>query len=299
MKFTGFTDGADHPYDLCLKKVSSIVLAAQLCLLTTSSANEGDVPAPPAFTANCAACHLLDQTVVGPSLVEIANTYPKKKRADFVQWCIDPGKKREDMAQMPSMAHIPEEELIEVYDYIHKVTAGVVTIRKSKGDPYANSPLTTRRPRIQRTFIPHTGPASMFLALPTKDKLNVIWDTDKCRLRYISQGKADHWPYVKGNGAAEAKMGKVIYTESKSIFDSEEVQYLGYHVSKEGYPTFIYTVDNVEIAETITVESESIKRVIKSSSKMPEHTLPVKDGAELKTKAEASGGVITITHTSS
>jgi cytochrome c551/c552 len=50
---------------------------------------------PQAFTINCKACHLLEDVQVGPSLIEIAKLYPRKHKKEFLQWCVNPGKKRE------------------------------------------------------------------------------------------------------------------------------------------------------------------------------------------------------------
>ena len=50
-------------------------------------------PGEQAFKINCAACHLADVLVVGPSLVEVARNYPADKQADFITWAKTPGKK--------------------------------------------------------------------------------------------------------------------------------------------------------------------------------------------------------------
>ena len=64
---------------LSMKDVLSLLLVSPL-------AAEDKIPSPgeQAFKVNCSACHLLAIEVVGPSLVEIAKTYPRKKRGEFV-----------------------------------------------------------------------------------------------------------------------------------------------------------------------------------------------------------------------
>ncbi len=229
---------------------------------------------PLAFTTNCKACHLLDQVQVGPSLVEIAELYPKKNLKQFVKWCLKPGRKRDQMPQMPSMAHIPESQLIEIYDYIKTVTIGVKKVKASKIDPYATASMKTKRPRVERTFVPESGPASVIVALPTTHKHNIIWDTDSCRLRYISVGEIDNYPYLRSNGNSLAKVGDIIYRESNPIFIADRPQYLGYHLSQQGFPSFVYLVGNTKVTETITVKSGLLVRSFKSDLTFPNYQLP-------------------------
>jgi len=264
--------------------------------LLLSHAFAAEEKAPQAFVTNCQACHVLDRAVVGPSLVELAQLYPKKDKATFVKWCVDPQKKRPLMPQMPSMAHIPEKELVEIHDYILKVTVGVEKVRPSKEDPYAAAPANTRRPRVIRTFVPESGPSSMIIALPTPEKLNLIWDTDKCRLRYISQGEPDNYPYLRSNGNSFAKVGDILYRELGPVFPSDETQFKGMTVSKEGFPSLIYTVAGAEITETFSVDGSQIKRTFSSSGKLPDHQQPKQSGNKLVTTIEPAAGHLTITH---
>ncbi len=180
---------------------------------------------PLAFTTNCQACHLVDQSLVGPSLVEIAELYPEDNLSDFVKWCIEPGKKRDQMPVMPSMVHVPESELVDIFHYIKTVTVGVQKVKRPQTDPYATQAESIRRPRVERTFVPHSGPASMIVALPTDRKHNLIWDTDQCRLRYISEGETSRWPYLRSNGNALAEIGEVCFVEEEPVFESDRVQF--------------------------------------------------------------------------
>ena len=252
---------------------------------------------PAAFTTNCKACHLLDQALVGPSLVEVAELYPRKKRDQFIQWCLTPGHKREHLPPMPSMAHIPEDQLIEIYDYIKQVSVGVKKIRTSKGDPYATAPATTQRPRIVRTFVPEASPASLILALPTAQKHNIIWDTVHCRLRYITVGKVDNYPYLKSNGNSLAKVGDVIYRELEPIFSSQEIQYKGYRLNKEGYPSFLYQIGTTEVTESISVDGDTIIRSFQTTAKLPTHQLPDKGNDQLAVTSSQSDNSATISYT--
>lgn len=75
-------------------------------------------PAPAAPDAaqlfmNCAACHAPAMRLVGPSLAEIAQIYADNP-AGIVTWAMAPGKKRADMPQMPSFAHLGEPSLMEI-----------------------------------------------------------------------------------------------------------------------------------------------------------------------------------------
>jgi len=235
-----------------------------ICALgsTTSIA---EVKAPAAFTANCLVCHAPDTELVGPSLIEIAKLYPEKKSKDFIAWCIKPGRKRPDMPVMPAQAHIPKEQLKEIHAYIVATSSGKSARVKQKEDLFKKSPSSNKRPRITRTFLPKTGPASMLIALPTASKHNFIWDTDLCELRYISTGEIDNFPYLKSNGNSLAKPGKTILTSSPLFDSSSKKQFKGYSIDPGGFPTLNYTIDGVSYTESYTAISDIVTRTIKSS----------------------------------
>jgi mono/diheme cytochrome c family protein len=69
------------------------------------------------FEQNCAACHGVEKRLVGPPLTEIARIYAKNP-AGIVSWARAPGRKRADSAPMPSMAHVKEEQLSRIADYM-------------------------------------------------------------------------------------------------------------------------------------------------------------------------------------
>ncbi|GAB5561749.1 MAG: hypothetical protein SynsKO_33960 [Synoicihabitans sp.] len=261
------------------------------------SAEKGpELVAPEAFTLNCNACHLLDQALVGPSLVEIAELYPPANLDAFIQWCIEPQKKRDQMVEMPSMVHVPKADLVEIYHYIRLATVGVTRVKRPVNDPFATSPAKTRRPRVQRTFLPETGPASMVVALPTSQKFNLIWDTDQCRLRYISSGEPDSWQYWRSNGNALAEIGEVCYRESDPLFAAAEVRFMGYHISAEGMPAFVYRVGENTVTEKITTRGDQVVRTFTGSPRLPEYELPRDQGDQLKISAKFSENTLTLIH---
>lgn len=203
------------------------------------------------FTTNCSACHMLDQMVVGPSLVEIREIYNGKPE-DFLKWCIKPGKKRPNAIEMPSMVHVGEEGLREIYLHIMKVAEGVKAKEAKKGDPYVTSPVQTKRPQIQRIFMPDAGPAAIAVALD--QTMSLCWDAGQCRLRYSwNGGFIDGYPYWQGNGSSLAKvLGNIRYVESSSPFsDLGEPKFSGYRIEK-GLPVFKYRLGNCRITESFS-----------------------------------------------
>ena len=117
------------------------------------------------------------------------------------------------MIPMPAMAHVSEPDLSEIYTYIQNATKGIKQANVKAGDPYPDGATMTARPRIICTFMPDTGPASLYIALPTDVKHNIVWDTTHCRLRYITTGEPNAYRYYKGSGTGLATTGDTIYTE--------------------------------------------------------------------------------------
>jgi cytochrome c len=68
------------------------------------------------FKENCAACHAVNKTLVGPSMIEASQIY-KGNLSGLMQWIKKPGKKR-DGAQMPAQSHLSEQELKDVSEWI-------------------------------------------------------------------------------------------------------------------------------------------------------------------------------------
>lgn len=72
---------------------------------------------------NCAACHALNKVLAAPSLVEVYSLY-KDNPEGIVTWAKNPGKKRPEFAPMPSFAHLGDEKLRLVADYILEMVSG-------------------------------------------------------------------------------------------------------------------------------------------------------------------------------
>jgi cytochrome c551/c552 len=222
-----------------------IILFFAASALVVSAAPDGKL----LFTNNCSACHLPDQMVVGPSLVEIRTLYLGKPD-DFLKWCVAPQKKRPNAIDMPSMVHVGDEGLRAIYTHVMKVSEGVKEVKAKAGDPYVTSPVQMKRPQIQRIFMPNAGPAAIAVALD--NQVSLCWDAGECRLRYAwNGGFIDGYPYWQGNGSSLAKvLGNVRYTEKASPFKiSGEVKFSGYKVEK-GLPVFQYQLGDKKITES-------------------------------------------------
>jgi cytochrome c551/c552 len=202
------------------------------------------------FQANCAACHMPDQKVVGPSLVEIRGLY-QGKEDDFVKWCVKPFKKRAEAIEMPSMVHVGDAGLREIYKHVMQVSQGLVEKEMKSGDPFANSPTQAMRPQVMRIFMPNAGPAAIAVALDQVSSL--CWDAGECRLRYAwTGGFIDGFPYWKGNGSQLAQVvGTVKYIESESPFGAlaDNKKYFGYKM-ENGLPLFKYRIGESEVTES-------------------------------------------------
>lgn len=211
-----------------------------------------EIKEPVAFL-NCKACHALDKTIVGPTLINIRNAYPAESLEYFIEWCLNPGKKRPLMPQMPSMAHIPKEQLAEIHEYILAVTKGLQQPKEyAKKDLFKD----TKRPRVLRTFTPESSPASIVICLDTPEKHNIIWDSVGCHIAYITKGEFDNWPYLRSSGNALASPGKKVYTNEDPI--RTNTQYNGYRINADGLPTFLYSIGGKEFSDTVSHSAGSI-----------------------------------------
>jgi len=205
------------------------------------------------YSLNCAACHMLDQSVVGPSLVEIRSLYLNKPD-DFVRWAVAPGKKRPGAVDMPSMVHVGEPGLRAIHAHMMNLAKGVKEKKVAQGDKFAASPTQTVRPLVQRIFLPNSGPAAIAVALD--DKVSLCWDAGECRFRYAwTGGFLDGYPYWKGNGSSLAKIaGTVRFTQTKPLLADAKPKFEGYDIAG-GLPTFRYQLsradDHLEFAESV------------------------------------------------
>ena len=75
---------------------------------------------------NCAACHAVDKVLAAPSLREVYSIY-KGNPDGIVTWARNPGKKRPEFAPMPAFAHLGDEQLHLVADYILQIAAPETT----------------------------------------------------------------------------------------------------------------------------------------------------------------------------
>lgn len=69
------------------------------------------------FNQYCAACHKPNERLVGPPITEMVSIY-KNDETGLVNWIKNPGKKRDDMPQMPGFPQLSNDELKELSKYI-------------------------------------------------------------------------------------------------------------------------------------------------------------------------------------
>jgi azurin len=118
-------------------------------------------------------------------------------------------------------------------------------------------PFPLEYPLIYRTFMPDCSPAAIAVALsPTH---SYCFDAGKCYLRYAWTGgfvdNTDHW---KGNGNALGKIQGTIYFKDKATYPLRvgkadklpDVDFKGYQLANR-LPTFRYSLDGVEVRETL------------------------------------------------
>ena len=230
------------------------LLTACLGLTPLASAQDGKL----LYEQNCAACHLPDQMVVGPSMIEITKLYDKKPK-EFVAWAVKPLKKRAGVIEMPSMAHLGEANLLVIREYMIKASQGLKEKAPITKDPVARA---TRRPEVQRMFLPNVGPAAIAVALP--GDLNYTFDAGDCRLRTVWRGDfIDCWAYYKSNGKATAAiLGKSLWSLTADETLQTRVKFLGYTVDASGLPTFEYRRDGVLFTEKIISTKEGLLRTV-------------------------------------
>ncbi|MCX6917922.1 MAG: cytochrome c [Verrucomicrobia bacterium] len=228
---------------------------------TLASAQNGKL----LYEQNCAACHLPDQMVVGPSLIEITKLYDKKPK-EFVAWAIKPLKKRNGVIEMPSMAHLGEANLLAVHEYMLTASKGLKEKPAITRDPLARP---ARRPEIQRMFLPNVGPAAIAVALP--GDLNYTFDAGDCRLRTVWRGDfLDCWAYYKSNGRATATpLGKTLWQLPADESLQKRVKFLGYSVDPTGIPTFEYERDGAQFREKIVTEGKTLVRRFEVTTTKP------------------------------
>ncbi len=210
------------------------------------------------FTQHCAACHLADRQLVGPSLVEVSKLYTGKLD-QFLAWCIEPQQKRQGVIQMPPMRHVGEGNLKLIHTHILAASKGVKEVKVKGLDPFYASPSMRKRPQVQRLFMPEAGPAA--IAVAVNETLHYCWDAGSCRLRYIWKGDyIDGWAVWKGNGNGLAKIqGDVLLREERTPlpYPKAKPKFLGYKLVN-GLPIFRYRLGSVEVLEEILPTSDGL-----------------------------------------
>ena len=262
------------------------ILLSYILLLAgvTRAVSETPTDGATLFTLNCSACHMLDQALVGPSLVEMRKLYLGKPDA-FVKWCVAPGKKRLGAIEMPSMVHLGEPGLRSVFTHIMELSKDVVAKKVDRTDPFAAAPTQTVRPLVQRMFLPDAGPAAIGVALD--EKTSLCWDAGPCRLRYAwTGGFIDGFPYWKANGSTQAEIvGKIRYTETAALFPGTP-EFAGYQIVS-GLPIFCYTIGPQQITETYSALAGAAG-ITRTFTFLPGTAL----GLKLPTKATCDTGIL-------
>ncbi len=101
-------------------------LATRMRLAAGMDAGDSLTDAPTGrsiFVQNCKACHAYDRVIAAPPITEIYDIY-KGNPDGIVRWARNPGKKREEFAQMQSFAHLGDEKLRLVADFLLQVGSG-------------------------------------------------------------------------------------------------------------------------------------------------------------------------------
>jgi len=75
------------------------------------------------FQTRCASCHAMDSRLVGPPMVEAAQSYSGNPEG-IVAWAVAPGRKRADYPPMPPQ-DLPREDLLQIADYILETTGNL------------------------------------------------------------------------------------------------------------------------------------------------------------------------------
>lgn len=197
------------------------------------------------YGINCQACHDLKKDGVGPSLVEIRKQYPLTQRKAFLAWTTNPGKKRPDGMQMPSMVHLGEQNLIEIHDYILHITEGVTV--KEKRNNFSFKPPTKKYPYTQRGLMPFASPASIGVVMSKRFGLN--WDASIARFRYAYSSNQSFFSGEKNqHKLVEDVVYKEIASSLWSFAKNKDAKFKGYRLFND-LPQFVYAIGNITIKE--------------------------------------------------
>ncbi|MGJ8691668.1 MAG: c-type cytochrome [Thalassotalea sp.] len=211
-------------------------------------ANAAEDVGKTAFENNCQACHNLKKFTVGPSLVEIRKSYPEAQEKEFIAWAMNPGRKRPEGIQMPSMAHVGEENLVKIHQHILAISKGV-KIKKGRND-FTFKPPAKTYPYVQRGLMPYSSPAAIGVVF--SPALGINWDASIARLRYAFVG---HKPFFSGERQADKLKADVLFQETAENFWSfaqgQQVDFKGYRLIND-LPEFFYQIADIVITEKIS-----------------------------------------------
>lgn len=202
-----------------------------------------------AYEMNCMACHFVDARGVGPSLVKVAENYPVEELETFLAWVNSPGKKDPNMIQMPAMSHLSAEVVTGIHRYVLTATEGKVEKKGRNQFPGFKEP-QRELPYVVRGFLPDSSPASVMVKL--KGGLNVCWDTEACRFRYVWTGDQN----LKAGSRTALKLASPpIHHETStdlwSFGEGVKPEFRGYRLIEE-YPEFDYAIGAIRIREKIS-----------------------------------------------
>lgn len=119
-------------------------------------------------------------------------------------------------------------------------------------------PFSLKPPYYYRTYIEGVSPAAIVVHLP--HRLSYCWDASSCKLVLVWEGDfVDNTDIWKGHKDARSKiLGNVFYNEKVQVpieiignNVKNKVAFKGYKIVKGGYLELHYTLDDVDIYETI------------------------------------------------
>lgn len=245
----------EHKTGSTTKYLTQVMVLAIFFALNVYGSEKGQQ----AFKDNCVACHQLNDSLVGPSVKEIRTLYPLTKRQQFLDWTINPGKKRPDSVQMPAMSHLGETVLREIHQYILSEQA-----RVSKSKPrntFTFTPMPKRYPYYKRGVMPFASPASIGVMFSKQFGIN--WDASICRLRYafISDDS-----FFSGEKDKQKRFNDLVYRETSSelwsFANGKKTIFKGYRL-QDDLPEFIYRLGDIVITERVVAveQQKSFQRV--------------------------------------
>ena len=147
-------------------------------------------------------------------------------------------------------------------------------------------------PSMYRAFMPQSGPAS--IAVGMLGDISYCWDAGKCRFRYAWEGGFLNMERTwRGKGKERADIVGVIFYREEVDYPIKigekklvpKVSFRGYRM-KNRYPTFLYTLNNIEVEERIlpTFDQPGLQRIFQLSNLEDDIfiEIPPKNGISIK-----------------